>query len=83
MIQNNMQKINEKFMSSKRTFNESTTCELSRRCNSGYLINTFSLKITRSIPVAPNGWPKDNDPPHKFNLSMGISPNFLSNLVWF
>ena len=35
----------------------------------------LAAAVTNRTPVAPKGWPSDKLPPHKFNLSNGISPN--------
>lgn len=30
--------------------------------------------VTNLQPVAPKGWPRDRDPPHRLNFSMGGGP---------
>lgn len=32
--------------------------------------------VTSLQPVAPNGWPRDREPPHRLNLSMGGVPTY-------
>lgn len=43
--------------------------------------------VTSLQPVAPNGWPRDRDPPHRLNFSMGGVPTcvhgcWLVRLMW-
>lgn len=33
--------------------------------------------VTKRTPVAPKGWPKERDPPHKLNLSKGGAPGWV------
>jgi len=39
------------------------------------LISRLAAVVTSRTPVAPNGWPIDNEPPQVFSFSIGSTPN--------
>ena len=41
------------------------------------LCSRLAAVVTRRTPVAPNGCPRESDPPHRFNLSNEGAPAFM------
>lgn len=41
----------------------------------------WATVVTNLQPVAPNGWPRDREPPHRLNFSMGGVPTYMRHTI--